>query len=177
MFENVSPSRPLAGTPLMDSSVPEELPNPEVEELIRKLQAIDEEIMRSNQELARISQMSAKDNQELARISQGMDRNNQRLDNLGKKLGQIEEGVQELQYYQQTALQMIFGVAVLGFQRIKEMGSSILRIAEYPKAPMLLEGASEPIEEPDRDADSALLPLPSAQPAGKKKSASGFSLE
>lgn len=149
---NSNPPSFLTTTPMMDSSARREPPNPEVEEMIRKLKEIDDGFTRSNQAL---------------------DRNIQRLDNLGKKWDQIEEGVQELQYYHQTALQRICGAAVWSIQKAKEMGSSIvIRIAEYPKTLMLLSETSQPVES-HRDPDNASSP---AQSAGKKKSASDFSL-
>lgn len=156
---NSNPPSFLTTTPMMDSSARREPPNPEVEEMIRKLKEIDDGFTRSNQALDR--------------SNEALDRNIQRLDNLGKKWDQIEEGVQELQYYHQTALQRIFGGAVWGIQRMKEMGSSIvIRIAEYPKTLMLLSETSQPVES-HRDPDNASSP---AQSAGKKKSASDFSL-
>ncbi len=184
MSANINPVHPVVATNLANSSGSEEPMHPEVEKAIKKLQAIydtskknSQELDRSNQELDRNIQMVARNKQELdrniqmvARNKQELARDNQRLDNLQRKLDQIGERAEELQDYQQLVGKMIFGFV----QRIKEMGSSMIRIAGYPNAPML-QGTSQPIE-PQRDPGSASSPLSPARPVGKKKSASDFLL-
>ena len=148
MSMNIDPVHPITVTNLADSSGSEPR-NPEIKEvMLRELRALNDGLEKNTQKLAKNIQMG--------------DGNIQGLGNLKENLERIEEGVQELQNYQQTAVKKIFVFVIQGFQRMQEMGSSMIRTVGYPNVPML-QGTSQPVES-QRDPDSASSP----QPAEKK---------